>query len=321
MTNSGDLTPPQGGQLPEVGEAPADPRVEWGLPAFGALPVTSELTETLVRVIAPNASHMTLDGTNTYVVGERGSGAAFVIDPGPDDRAHLARVRSALAGLDAECCGIVVTHHHLDHSEAARSWGAALGARVAAATKEVAGPDGKLLSDGDALSAGGVTLTAVPTPGHCADHLCFRLPDGGLLSGDHILGRGTSVVAWPEGDLAAYLSSLRRVLDLGPDALFPGHGPELTEDPGAVISYYLDHRAWREERVLAAVEEEADLASRPADLVAKIYADVDPVLWPAAELSTRACLVKLAAEGKVSGLPLDPPGTNGRGGNSGHPVG
>lgn len=301
--------------------APVDPRVGWDLPAFGTLPPTARVSETLTRVVAPNASHMTLDGTNTYVVGHSGSGAAFVVDPGPDDPAHLQRVKSALAAMDAECSGIVVTHHHLDHSEAALGWGKALAAQVAAATAEVAGPGGRVLSDGDTLRAAGTTLTAVATPGHSADHLCFRLPDGGLLAGDHILGRGTTVVAWPEGDLAAYLDSLRRVLDLGPDALFPGHGPELTRDPGSVVSFYLEHRAWREGQIRAALEEDETLAGRPSDLVALLYADVDPVLWPAAELSTRACLVKLAGDGVVSGLPFDATGADRSRGDARHPLG
>lgn len=301
--------------------APSDPRATWGLPSLGQLPTTARLSEILTRVVAPNASHMTLDGTNTYVVGEPGSGAGFVIDPGPEDEAHFARVRTALGELDAECSGILVTHHHLDHSEAALAWGRELAAPVAAATAEVAGPDGWLLADGDVLSAGGITLTAVPTPGHSADHLCFRLPDGGLLSGDHILGRGTSVVAWPEGDLAAYLESLNRVLSLGPDALFPGHGPELMQDPESVISYYLAHRAWREAQIRGVLDEDATLASRPSDLVARVYAEVDPVLWPAAELSTRACLVKLADEGVISGLPFDTTGSDRGRGDASHPVG
>ena len=301
--------------------APVDPRAGWGLPHLGGMPVVARLTDTLSRVVAPNPSHMTLDGTNTYIVGQRGSGAAFVVDPGPEDPEHFARVRFALEELDAECSGIVVTHHHLDHSEAALAWGRFFGARVSAATAEVAGPDGQVLAGGSSLAAGGTILTAVPTPGHSADHLCFRLPDGGLLSGDHVLGRGTSVVAWPEGDLAAYLESLRRVLDLGPDALFPGHGPELLDDPQSVISYYLEHRAWRESQVRAALEEDATLSERPADLVARIYADVDPILWPAAELSTRACLVKLASEGVVSGFPFDAAGADRGRRDPRHPLG
>ena len=301
--------------------APRDPRTDWGLPPFGQLPPTATLSELLSRVVAPNPSHMTLDGTNTYIAGQPGSGAAFVIDPGPDDAAHLRRVRSALSEAEAECCGILVTHHHLDHSEAAQAWSRQLGADVAASSRDVAGPNGRILCDGSTVKAAGLTLAALATPGHTADHLCFRLPDGSLLAGDHILGRGTSVVAWPEGDLTAYLESLRRVLDLGPDVLFPGHGPELAEDPEAVVSYYLDHRAWREYQVLAAIEQEPDLATRPADLVAQIYTDVDPALWPAAELSTRACLVKLAADGLVSGLPFDAAGPDGGRRDASHPLG
>ncbi|HUR48762.1 MAG TPA: MBL fold metallo-hydrolase [Acidimicrobiales bacterium] len=283
--------------------------------------MSTRLAETVSRVVAPNASHMTLDGTNTYVVGEPGSGAAFVVDPGPGDEAHFERVRAVLQELDAECSGVVVTHHHLDHSEAALAWGRALGTAVAAASEDVCGPEGWILGEGDVLSAGGTTLTAVPTPGHSADHLCFRLDDGSLLSGDHILGRGTSVVAWPEGDLAAYLDSLRRVLQLGPDNLFPGHGPELTENPDAVITFYLEHRAWREAQVRAALLEDESLSERPADLVARLYAAVDPVLWPAAEMSTRACLVKLAAEGVVSGLPFETAASDGGGRDARHPLG
>ena len=288
---------------------------------MGGLPLVARLNETLSRVIAPNPSHMTLDGTNTYVFGEPGSGAAFVIDPGPADEAHFARVRAALGELDAECSGVLVTHHHLDHSEAALAWGRELDARVAAASAEVAGPDGWILADGEIVAAGGATIAAVTTPGHTGDHLCFRLHDGSLLSGDHILGRGTSVVAWPEGNLAAYLESLRKVLRLGPDALFPGHGPELLEDPESVVSYYLEHRAWREAQVRAALDEDETLAGRPKELVERIYADVDPVLWPAAELSTRACLVKLAADGVVSSLPFEAAGPDGGRRDARHPLG
>jgi glyoxylase-like metal-dependent hydrolase (beta-lactamase superfamily II) len=125
----------------------------------------------------------------------------------------------------------------------------------------------------------------------------YRLPDGALLSGDHILGRGTSVVAWPEGDLVAYLSSLHKVLDLGPDVLYPGHGPDMDEDPASVVHYYLEHRAYREAQV---VEVMAAGVEQPGDMVRHIYADVDERLWPAAERSTRAALAKLVAEDRAT---------------------
>ena len=298
--------------------APADPRSAWDLPGFGGLPPVERLSDSVTRVLAPNPSHMTLDGTNTYIVGSAGSGAMFVIDPGPPDPVHLGRVQAALAASDAECAAILVTHHHLDHSEAALAWGTRLGATVWASSAEVAGPDGRLLSPGDPISAGGFSIETVPTPGHTADHVSFRLPDASVLCGDHILGRGTSVVAWPEGDLVAYLESLRRVRDLGPSVLYPGHGPHLGENPGAVVDYYLEHRAWREQAILDALDHNPGLSQAPNQLVEILYAEVDPRLWPAAELSTRAGLVKLSEEGRLpagSRLPLDASAPDRGGGN------
>jgi glyoxylase-like metal-dependent hydrolase (beta-lactamase superfamily II) len=239
---------------------------------------------------------MTLDGTNTYLVGEPGSGQAVVVDPGPDDPAHLAAVEEALAARDARCVAVLVTHHHGDHAEAAQPWGARFGAPVAAADASVAGPGGRVLEPGEQLRLAGTTLGVVPTPGHTADHLAFRLESGAVLVGDHVLGRGTSVVTHPEGDVVAYLESLRRVHDLGPSALYCGHGPELTEDPSAVIDYYLAHRAFREAQLLAALARGAGTVDA---LVADVYAAVPQALWPAAAQSTRATLAKLATEGHV----------------------
>jgi glyoxylase-like metal-dependent hydrolase (beta-lactamase superfamily II) len=239
---------------------------------------------------------MTLDGTNTYVVGAPGSGQAVLVDPGPDDPAHLAAVEAALAARDARCVAVLVTHHHGDHAEAAQPWGKRFGAQVAAADAAVAGPDGRVLEPGERLRLAGTVLGVVPTPGHTADHLAFRLESGAVLVGDHVLGRGTSVVTHPEGDVVAYLASLRRVHDLGPSALYCGHGPELTEDPGAVLDYYLAHRAFRESQLLAALVRGAGTVDA---VVADVYADVPQELWPAAAQSTRATLAKLAAEGHV----------------------
>ncbi len=258
---------------------------------------TAELEPLVTRVLAPNPSGMTLDGTNTYVVGEPGSGQAVLVDPGPDDPAHLAAVEAALAARDARCVGVLVTHHHGDHADAAQPWGARFGAQVAAADPLVAGPGGRVLEAGERLRLAGTPLEVVGTPGHCADHLAFRVESGAVLVGDHVLGRGTSVVTHPEGDVVAYLESLRRVHDLGPSALYCGHGPELTEDPLAVLEYYLAHRAFREEQVLAAV---AAGARSVDDLVATIYAAVPREVWPAAAASTRSMLDKLALEGRLA---------------------
>ena len=142
----------------------------------------------------------------------------------------------------------------------------------------------------------GLDVTAMATPGHCADHMVFRLGTGAVLSGDHVLGRGTSVVAHPDGDLSAYLDSLRRLHDLGPHVLYPGHGPALTEDPGAVLDFYLDHRAFREGQVVAVLERGP---ATPRAIVEVVYADVAQHLWGAAELSTRAAIERLAALGRV----------------------
>ena len=280
----------------QVVTAPLDPRTSWDLPAPGTMPRLADLEPLVARVLAPNPSGMTLDGTNTYVVGAPGSGQAVVVDPGPADPAHLAAVEEVLAARDARVVAVLVTHHHGDHSEAAQPWGARFGAPVAAAAEAVAGPGGRVLAPGETLRLAGTRIDVVGTPGHTADHLAFRLESGAVLVGDHVLGRGTSVVPHPEGDVAAYLESLRRVHDLGPSALYCGHGPELTEDPRAVLDFYLDHRAFREEQLLTA------LSGGPrtvAELVAQVYAAVPQALWPAATQSTRATLAKLVAEGRV----------------------
>ncbi|RBY81744.1 MBL fold metallo-hydrolase [Geodermatophilus sp. TF02-6] len=277
---------------------PVDPRTTWDLPAPGAMPRTAALEPLVTRVLAPNPSPMTLDGTNTYVVGAPGGGQAVLVDPGPDDPAHLAAVEAALAGRDARCVAVLVTHHHGDHAEAALPWGARFGATVAAADARVAGPGGRVLEPGERLHLAGTAVDVVPTPGHTADHLAFRLESGAVLVGDHVLGRGTSVVTSPEGDVLAYLESLRRVHDLGPSALYCGHGPELTEDPGAVLDFYLAHRAMREEQLLAALREGAATVD---ELVAVVYAEVPREVWWAAAQSTRATLAKLLAEGAVDG--------------------
>ncbi len=260
------------------------------------MPRTADLEPLVTRVLAPNASGMTLDGTNTYVVGAPGSGQAVLVDPGPDDPAHLAAVEEALTARQARCVAVLVTHHHGDHAEAALPWGDRFGAPVAAADAAVAGPRGRVLEPGERLALAGTAIGVVGTPGHTADHLAFRLESGAVLVGDHVLGRGTSVVTHPEGDVVAYLESLRRVHDLGPSALYCGHGPELTEDPGAVLDFYLAHRAFRESQLLAALVRGAGTVDA---LVADVYAEVPRALWPAAAQSTRATLAKLAAEGHV----------------------
>jgi glyoxylase-like metal-dependent hydrolase (beta-lactamase superfamily II) len=276
--------------------APEDPRSTWDLPAPGAMAPVAELEPLVTRVLAPNPSAMTLDGTNTHVVGDPGSGQAVLVDPGPDDPAHLAAVEAVLAARDARVVAVLVTHHHGDHAAAAGPWSRHFGAPVAAASPAVAGSGGRLLAAGERLHLAGTTLDVVGTPGHTADHLAFRLASGAVLVGDSVLGRGTSVVSHPEGDVVAYLESLRRVHDLGPAALYCGHGPELTVDPSAVLRFLVDHRAHRERQLLALL---ADAPRTVPELVAAVYVGVPAAVLPAAAQSTRAALVKLAAEGRV----------------------
>jgi glyoxylase-like metal-dependent hydrolase (beta-lactamase superfamily II) len=237
-------------------------------------------------VLAPNAGPMTLDGTNTWVVRAEESGPSIVIDPGPLDIDHLARVADVAGDVRA----VLLTHGHLDHSEGAREFADQVGCGVKALDPAYAyGDDG--LHDGDVVEVDGLEIRVVATPGHTSDSLSFVVPDDrAVLTGDTVLGRGTTVVAHPDGRLGAYLGSLRRLRDLAEtheiDVVWPGHGPVLS-DALSILDYYLRHRADRLDQVRAAV---AAGAVEPMDVVRTVYADVDPQLWPAAELSVRAQL-------------------------------
>ncbi len=258
---------------------------------------TRRLDELTTVVLAPNPSFMTLQGTNTYLLGVPGSGAVVVVDPGPDLVEHRAAVDAAIAAADAEVAAVLITHHHADHAEAA-GWANDWGAPLHAFTPRLLRAEAAAVLDGQELSFAGLRLEAVHTPGHSSDHLCLRVVDSGaVLTGDHVLGEGTTIVAWPDGDMASYLASLERLAALDAPVLYPGHGP-VVEDPAGTVSYYLEHRREREEKVLAALR---DGAGTPAEIVARVYADVDPVLHPAAERQVRAHLDKLAAEGSVTG--------------------
>ncbi len=241
---------------------------------------------------------MTLEGTNTYVVAAPGSRTALVIDPGPLDPDHAARVTRASGGRQIEL--VLLTHAHVDHADGARDFAERAGAPLAALDPAWAttGPAARgELVRGRELTAGGVRLEPLPTPGHSADHCCFWLgAERAMFTGDHVLGRGTTVVEWPGGDMGEYLASLEAVLRFGPERLYPGHGPMVT-DPAATIRGYVDHRLQREAQVLAAL---ATGERSPAGMVARIYADVDSALHPAAELSVRAHLAKLVREGCVA---------------------
>ncbi|MFF8610222.1 MBL fold metallo-hydrolase [Streptomyces sp. NPDC015346] len=252
--------------------------------------VSGPATARAVNVLAPNPSAMTLDGTNTWIVSEPDSELAVVIDPGPLDEGHLRRVVDTAAQLGKRVALTLLTHGHPDHSEGAARFAELTGTRVRALDPALRlGDEG--LSAGQVVAVGGVELRVVATPGHTSDSLSFHLPaDRAVLTGDTILGRGTTIVAHPDGRLGDYLDSLRRLrsltVDDGVHTVLPGHGPVLEDAQGAV-EFYLAHRASRLAQVETAVENGYTTAQ---EVVAHVYADVDRSLWPAAELSVRAQL-------------------------------
>jgi glyoxylase-like metal-dependent hydrolase (beta-lactamase superfamily II) len=240
----------------------------------------------IIRVLAPNPGVYELEGTNTWIVGD---GPSIVIDPGPDDDGHLDEVFREARGVGA----IVLTHDHADHAPGAISLTVRTGARIHALRPP---PGGERLRDGQAIEAGGVSLRTIATPGHASDHAAFFVDaDGALFTGDAVLGRGTSVIDPPEGDLAQYLRSLTRMRELGPRTIYPGHGPVVL-DAVAKLDEYLDHRAMREEQILAALK---DGLRTPEEMVPKIYAEYAPDLHPLAARSVLAHLLKLEAEGRA----------------------
>lgn len=252
------------------------------------------------RILAPNPGMMTGPGTNTYLVGVD---EIVVIDPGPDDSSHLDAI--AACGGD-RVRWIVCTHTHPDHSPGA----AGLKARTGAEVLAYADRDGLVcdatLDDGDAIEATEFRLAAVHTPGHASNHLCFVLEEERLLfSGDHVMQGSTVVISPPDGDMADYLRSLERLLDLRPrvKAIAPAHG-QLIDDPVGHVRYYIRHRLDRERQVVEALPSEP--TTIPA-LVERIYTDVDPDRYPVAAKSVWAHLRKLAAEGLVATADVDDP--------------
>jgi glyoxylase-like metal-dependent hydrolase (beta-lactamase superfamily II) len=229
---------------------------------------------------------MTLEGTNTWVLLEPGSSQAVVVDPGPLDLEHLERVLRHVESLGARVALTLLTHHHLDHAEAAAHFGAQTAAPVRAI-----GTGHDDLAEGQTVTVGGLDVTVVTTPGHTADSISFLLPaESALLTGDTVLGRGTTVVAWPDGELAVYLESLERIEQLAASGeatrILPGHGP-LVPDAKATVDFYRQHRAQRLDEVRGAL---AAGDTEPRQVVERVYADVPREVWPAAELSVRAQL-------------------------------
>jgi glyoxylase-like metal-dependent hydrolase (beta-lactamase superfamily II) len=241
---------------------------------------------TVIRVLAPNPGPFTLEGTNTWIVG---SGPSVVIDPGPDDPNHQGAVARQASGVQA----ILLTHHHPDHAPGSPRLSDMTGAPVLAFRP---GPGEERLRDGQVIEAGAVRIRAVHTPGHAQDHVVFlEEGSGALFTGDVVLGRGTSVIDPPEGDMALYVRSLSRMLGLAARVIYPGHGPNVWS-PAEKLREYLAHRRLREEQVLEGL---ADGPSTPPELVESIYQDAPRELHPAAARSVLAHLLKLEREGRA----------------------
>ncbi|GAA2817849.1 MBL fold metallo-hydrolase [Saccharopolyspora taberi] len=259
-------------------------------PAYGELrPVTPHASVLLAR--NPNA--MTLDGTNTWLVGAPDAADRIVIDPGPADPDHLGRIAER-----GPVSVVLLTHHHPDHTEGARDFAALVGAPIRALDPELC-LGAEPLAEGEVVEASGVRLTVMETAGHTADSVCFTIAEEpSVFTGDSVLGRGTTVVAHPDGNLGSYLDSLRRLAELPEGtAVLPGHGPELP-DVRAVATAYLRHREQRLEQVRAAVRELGGGATA-RQVVEVVYADVDPAVWGAAEWSVEAQLAHLRELGEL----------------------
>ena len=247
---------------------------------------STTVTDRASFVLAANPGLMTLDGTNTWILREPGSTRSVVVDPGPSDDAHLQAVLAA-AG---EVALVLFTHRHFDHTEALGRIVELTGAPARSTDPEFT-RDASPLVDGETIDVDGLAIEVIATPGHTTDSTCFLLgAEGSLLSGDTILGRGTTVIAHPDGVLGPYLDSLAHVREMIEEGLvrriLPGHGP-VVDDPAAVVDFYLEHRSERLDQVRAAVDAGA---TTPHDVVRRVYRDVDESLWGAAELSVAAQL-------------------------------
>jgi glyoxylase-like metal-dependent hydrolase (beta-lactamase superfamily II) len=238
-------------------------------------------------VLAPNPGPMTGPGTNTWVIVS--AGAAVVIDPGPAIESHLDAVVAALG--DAVPVGVVITHTHPDHAPGAQPLAHRLGVPTIGPGPGPGFSPDRRVADGDVVEVGGERMVVVATPGHTADSTCYRLGDA-LFTGDHIMG-GSSVMV---EDMMRYLDSLRRLQRTGLRVIYPGHGPVM-RDPDRTIAEYLAHRLDRESQILGAIRNGATTVGA---IVQRVYAEVDPVLHPAAAVSVDAHLRKLAEEGVIT---------------------
>lgn len=268
--------------------------------------VRQSLSERVARVLAPNPSAFTYTGTQTYLVG---TSDLAVIDPGPDDEAHLEALIAAIDGRPVRA--IVCTHTHRDHSPAARPLAQAIGAPIIGCAPLTLDDDGpradaafdatyhpdRVLTDGEALAGAGWTLRAVATPGHTSNHLCYALEEEqALFTGDHIMGWSTSVVSPPDGDMAAYMASMQKVADRDDRIFYPAHG-DAVDSPARLVRGMMGHRKSREGQILRFLTDNG--ASPIAAMVASMYKGVDERLHGAAGRSVLAHLIDLDQRGLV----------------------
>jgi len=262
------------------------------------------------RVTANNPGPFTFKGTGTYIVGK---GEVAVIDPGPDDPAHLAAILAAVAG--ERVTHILITHHHADHSPLAGPlkaatgapiWGCAVAGPEEDDTGEVkmeAGhdhdfrPDISVCGGGTVIEGAGWTMETIATPGHTSNHICYAFrQENACFTGDHIMGWSTTVITPPDGDMTDYLASLADIGSRKFDTLWPTHGPPI-RDVDAFVAAYAEHRQERIDQITTA------LKSGPArirDLIPRLYADVNPNLWPAASRSMLAAMIHLVRQGELA---------------------
>lgn len=278
----------------------------------------------LRRITCANGSPMTFTGTQTYVVG---TGEVALVDPGPADAGHLEAI---LAGLEPgeRVASVVVTHTHVDHSPGAGPLAARTGAETAGFGAHGAGMSPRMialaesgahlgggegadrefrperrLEDGEVLQGPGWALRAVHTPGHLSNHVCLEVEaegvgDGWLLSADHVMGWATTLVSPPDGDMAAFMASLRKLQGRGYRRFFPGHGHPV-EDPEEMIAWQIAHREGREAQILAALPGPGERGALVADLTREIYTDVDPALLGAAARNVFSHLLGMLEDGRA----------------------
>ena len=276
--------------------------------SFSAPYETPQTVSPLIgRVLAENPGPFTFKGTGVYIVG--GSDVA-VIDPGPDTPSHIEALKRALDGK--RVTHILVTHTHSDHSPAAKplkEWSGAPtyafgphgsgkaddGVKVEEGGDMEFMPDVRV-KDGEIITGNGFTFECIYTPGHTSNHMCFALKEEkALFTGDHVMGWSTTVVTPPDGDMAAYMASLRKLLVRDDQILYPTHGAPV-RDPKPFIQAYIDHRLDREAQILACLRDGIETIP---EMVARMYADVDKRLHPAAARSVLAHLIQLEQEGRV----------------------